>query len=96
MATKRTNRAAKPRNDVAGKIATRLATRTADIKADRDANAANIDAIQAAGNVAQLRTQMVRMQREMARMRAALLDQGRLLNLALSLDDGTAPDDPVV
>lgn len=94
MATKRTNRVAKPRNEVATKIATRLATRTADLKADRDGNTASVDAIQAAGNVAQLRTQVVRMQRELNRVRAALLNQGRLQDLSLGLDDGTAPDDP--
>lgn len=93
MATKRA-RAPKPRNDVAGKIAARLATRVTAIKADRAANAANIDAIQAAGNVAQLRQEVVRMQRDMARLRSAVLDHDRLLGLALGLDDGSSGDDP--
>lgn len=93
MASRRLN-PAKPRRDVAAKIAARLATRVDAIKADREAQAASIDAIQAAGNVAQLRTQMVRQQREIHRVRQVVLDIERLQELSLGLDDGTTGDDP--
>jgi uncharacterized protein YceH (UPF0502 family) len=91
MASRRL-RAPKPRNDVASKIAARLAQRVDAIKADRDSNAANVAAIQAAANVAQLRQEVVRLQRELTRTRAAVIDHDRLLGLALGLDDGAGGD----
>ena len=92
MASKR--QAAPKRTDVATKIVTRLATRADAIKDDRAAQQASIDAIQAATNVAQLRQQMVRQQREIHRVRLAVLDIQRLQELSLGLDDGATGDDP--